>query len=80
MTIYRTIWGSDTIEISANFAEASCQVEGTNGRQVADFCHRPEQAMRYAVEQAAVADGLDMDDDETAEMIDDAVASMVEAA
>lgn len=54
---YVTKWGVDTIEISADFAQASCPVEGTNGRQVADFRHRPSAAMRYAVAREATAEG-----------------------
>jgi hypothetical protein len=78
ITTYRTEWGADTIEISANFAEASCSVAGTNGRQVADFCHDPEDAMRYAIEREARAEGLDPEDDETEAAIDAAVANMEE--
>lgn len=75
-TTYRTRWGSDTVEIRADFARAECPVEGTNGRQVADFRHRPAEAMRYAVEAEARAEGLDPEDDEVAGMIDEAAAAM----
>lgn len=78
MTTYRTEWGASTVEITANFAQASCPVYGTNGCQVADFQHRPAKAMRYAVEAMAQADGLDPEDDATAEAIENAVANMEE--
>ena len=71
---YRTIWGTDTIEIRADFSQASCPVQGTNGRQVADFHHRPREAMRYAVEAEARADGLDVEDEEVIGQIDAAVS------
>jgi hypothetical protein len=76
VTTYKTRWGADTIEIRADFTQASCQVIGTNGRQVADFRHRPADALRYAVRAEAVAEGFDPDDPEVAEAIDDAVAGM----
>lgn len=73
-TTYQTTWGADTIEISADFSQASCPVEGTNGRQVADFRHSPQAAMRYAVALEARAEG---DIDQAA--VDSAVADMEEA-
>lgn len=79
MTTYRTEWGADTIEISADFTQAANQVIGTNGRQVADFQHRPEQAMRYALEREAQAEGMDLQDAETIEGIQAAVEAMVDA-
>lgn len=76
MAKYSTrIWG-DVIEIEANFAEASSQIMGTNGRQVADFRHDPATAMRYALEQFAVESGSRLDDEEVQGAIDDAVAGM----
>lgn len=77
-TTYRTVWGADAIEITADFAQASCPVEGTNGRQVADFRHEPAEALRYAIESEARAEGLDPEDGEVAALIDNAVANMVE--
>ena len=67
MTKYRAIWSGDYVWIEADFSVASCPVKGTNGRQVADFKHRPKLAMRYALERMALADGLDP------ENVDDAV-------
>jgi len=77
MEKYRTIYG-DVIEIEADFAQASCEVLGTNGRQVADFQHRPSKAMRYAVNRYAVECGEDIDDPAIQEAIDNAVADMEE--
>ncbi len=77
MTTYTTTWGSDTIEITADFTQAADQVIGdAAGRQVADFQHRPEQAMRAVLEDVAQADGLDICDPDTTELIDEAVAGM----
>jgi len=78
MTTYRTQWGSDSVEIQADFARAECPVHGTNGRQVADFQHSPTKAMRYALAIAARADGLDPEDEAIDEAIDRAVAEMEE--
>ena len=64
-TTYRTTWGADTIEVSADWAEASCPVSGVSGgQQVADFRHRPVLAMQGALAECAVADGLDADESE----------------
>jgi peptidyl-tRNA hydrolase len=78
MTTYRTNWGMETIEIRANFAEASCPVQGADGFQVADFCHRPADAMRHVIETEARAEGLDLDDKDTQAEIAAAVANMEE--
>lgn len=78
MTTYSTQWGADTIEIRADFSQASCPVHGTNGRQVGDFGHRPASAMRYAIEHEARAEGLDPEDEDVAEQIDNAVEDMEE--
>ncbi len=78
MTTYRTKWGSDMIEISADFAQASDQVAGTNGRQVADFRHNPSVAMRYTIEREAETEGLDINDVGVEEWINDAVDTMTE--
>lgn len=77
-TTYRTTVAGDVIEISANFAEASCPVEGTNGRQVADFRHRPVLAMDYAVRRYYRECGEDVDSEEISGAIDDAVEAMIE--
>lgn len=70
ITLYKTKWGSDTIEIAADFSQASCQVWGVSGgRQVADFRHDSTLAMRSALEDCALADGLDLDDEVTERMI-----------
>ena len=79
MTTYRTKWGSDDVVMLANFAEASCPIDGDQrGRQVADFRHRPEAAMRAILEDEASDEGFDAESPETIEMIDDAVAAMTE--
>src|SRR5690606_20538596 len=71
---YRTEWGSDTIEISADWSQAACIVDGVpGGRQVADFRHCPREAMRAAVEHEAKAAWLDLDDPEVQEQVNNAV-------
>lgn len=76
MATYRTRWGADTVEIRANFNESSCVIEGMDQRQVAEFQHRPDKAMRHAIELLARDDGRDLD--ECADEIDAAVAKMAE--
>lgn len=51
MTKYRCFWHGEAVEIEADFAQASCPVKGTNGRQVADFRHRPTKAMEYVLKR-----------------------------
>lgn len=69
-TTIHTRWGSDTIAVSADWAQSSCPVEGdAHGRQVADFRHDPTEALRAAVMDAAMADGLsESDADQLAEV------------
>lgn len=76
MATYQTEWGADAIEIRADFAQASCPVEGTGGMQVADFQHRPAWAMRHAIEMMIRAEGR-VPEDCTRE-IHVALASMIE--
>jgi hypothetical protein len=75
-TTYATKWGATTVEIAADFDQASCPVEGADGMQVADFRHSPQKAMRHVLEQMARADGDDPESDATAALIDDAIAEM----
>lgn len=76
---YRTQWGDDTIEISADWSQAACIVDGVPGaRQVAAFRHYPSNAMRAALEAMAKAEFLDIDDTEVQEQIDNAIENMEE--
>ena len=73
MTTIYTKWGSDIIAVSADWAQASCPVEGDeHGRQVADFSHSPEAALRAALEDCASHER--MSDDEAEEAIDEAMS------
>lgn len=57
-----TTWGNDIIAVSADWSEASCQIEGdSHGRQVAEFCHHPNAALRAALEDKAQSEGLPLD-------------------
>ena len=80
MTTYKTTaWGCD-FEISANFAEASCPVIGDDhGRQVADFRHCPQAAMRSQLEECADAEGGDCEDPEAVAEIEKALDAMTES-
>ena len=64
MSTLKTRWGSDIISVSANWNEASDQVTGdiTGGYQVADFRHRPQRALRRALEQCAAEEGMSAED------------------
>lgn len=78
MTTIYTKWGSDIIAVSADWAQASCPVEGDeHGRQVADFRHSPEAALRAALEDCASIEG--MDDDEAEKAIDAAMSKATHA-
>lgn len=78
-TTYTTRWGSDDISVTADWAQASCPVEGDeHGRQVADFRHDGEAALRTALEDCASMEG--MSDDESASMIDAAMVEAIEVA
>ena len=66
-TTYSTKWGSDRVAVSADWAQASCQVDGdAHGRQVADFRHSGMAALRAALEDCASAEGMDEDEAESA--------------
>jgi hypothetical protein len=74
MTTYRTnIWG-DTYDVSGDFSQASSPVDGpSGGRQVADFRHSPEAAMREMLEESASSGGDDPEE------YADEIAAAVEA-
>lgn len=74
-TTYTTTWGSDEIVIAADFAEASAQIEGLGDRQVADFGHSPRKAMKAALMECAVAEGIS-NDDGTDELIEESLSKM----
>lgn len=78
ITKISTKWGSDKIEVYADWSQASCQVMGDieGGYQVADFCHSKYAALRKALGQCAMYDG--MDEDESEPLIDRAMKKAVE--
>ena len=79
ISTHRATWGSETIEISADWDQSSSPVWGVEGgHQVADFRHRVEMAMRAALEDCARAEGI-LGEPETDAMIREALATMVEA-
>ena len=81
MSTIRTTWGSDTVSVSADWGQASCPIAGdlAGGYQVADFRHRPERALRRALEQCAQAEGASLDDPDTQAEIDAALADAEES-
>lgn len=59
-TTYRAKVGGDWVEVTADWAQASCPVGGdAHGRQVADFRHSGLAALRAAVEQLFLDSGDD---------------------
>lgn len=80
MTTLIATWGSDTVSVTADWAQASCPITGDldGGYRVADFRHRPERALRRALEQMAVASGESLDDSDTQAEIEAALEEAVE--
>jgi hypothetical protein len=74
-----TSWGSDTIAVEANWAQAAEQIKGDleGGYVVGDFAHRPLAALRKALEQCASAEGMTRGESEP--LIDLALERAVEA-
>ena len=73
---HETVWGDITVSVSADWAQASCSVEGdTHGRQVADFRHCWKRALRAQLEDMTSIEG--MDDDEAKAAIDKAMGNAV---
>ena len=73
---YAAEWGSIEVTISADWAQASCPIEGLEGWQVATARHRPATAMREALYRLAVSEG--MDEGERCEKINEAMETMEE--
>ena len=79
MTTYRTTCWGETHEVSADWAQASSSVDGCDGRQVADFQHCPERAMRWALMREANAGGFHPEapeDDDDREALAEIVAAV----
>ena len=78
-TTYTTRIFSDTVSITADFAQASSPVTGdiSGGYQVAAFSHSPTKAMRRALEQLVEASGGSIEN--YIDQIDKAIGKMIEA-
>lgn len=64
-TTYSARWGSSIVSVCADWAQASCPVEGDDhGRQVADFEHSPWRALRAQLEECARIEGMSEDEAE----------------
>jgi hypothetical protein len=79
MSTISTKWGSDTIRVSANWGNASCQIAGDldGCYRVASFQHNPRLALRKALEQCASIEGMPMH--ERGETIDAAMEHAIES-
>ena len=77
-TTYTTRIFSDTVSITADFAQASSPVTGdiSGGYQAADFQHSPAAAMRRALEQLIEASGDSVED--FSDQIANALRNMIE--
>jgi hypothetical protein len=75
---YFTIVCGDEIALTADFAQAACpiQCDYLCGRQVADFRHWPNLAMRAAVEEYLSMGGDSLNKRARAKVIADAVEAM----
>jgi hypothetical protein len=69
----QTNWGEKIVEISADWSNPARLIEGLPGHRVADFRHNPKAALRQALLKWASADGLDLKDRVTQNMIERAV-------
>ena len=79
MATYRTsMWGK-TVAIAGDFSKASSPVYGVGGGRGVDyFHHRPEWALRAALEEFAFSCGEDLDDDNVLDDIDMALENIIE--
>jgi len=76
-TTYAAGFCGDTYEITADFADASCPIEGdSHGRQVAYFRHSPRAAMEAKLREMVQMSGDDPD--KSAEEIEAALDAMTE--
>lgn len=74
-TIY-TRRGSQIITVSADWSQGSCVVKGDPcRRQVADFQHEPEEALRAALENCTLLEGMPAHNTKAA--IEEAMATAV---
>jgi hypothetical protein len=73
-TTYATQYRGVVIEVTADWASASADVDGLPGWQVADCRHRPSLAMRAAIERECIASGDDVDELAVTRAIADMVA------
>ena len=80
------IWG-ESYSLRADFGSASSRIErddedggwGETGRQVADYSHSPELAMRAELEQSVTASGDDPEELHIASDIYSAIEKMTSA-
>ena len=78
-------WGANEIyAVAANWAQAASPVMvwgneysgwccDEHGRQVADFCHKPREALNSILREAILADGDNPDDVDIKSILDSAV-------
>jgi hypothetical protein len=87
MTIYETSFFGDVYKLRADFTQATDSIMRDDedgdwidtGKQVADFAHRPEDAMRWELDEAVMAGGDNPYDPEniSADEIETAISEMI---
>ena len=68
-----TKWGSDTVAVTADWSEMDGLIDGLDGYQVASVGHSPLAALRIALEQCARSEGMDLEEEETQDLIESAL-------
>jgi hypothetical protein len=58
----RTTWGTDIVELSADWSNPDSKIDGLPGYWVGDFHGRPYRALSFALWWCAMSDGLDTND------------------
>jgi len=70
-------WGAFEVSVSKDLGPASSRVEGVSeARQVEDFRQMAWATLRAALEKCAETEGMDIEDEETIDMIEHAMAGM----
>jgi hypothetical protein len=69
----QTNWGEKIVEISADWSNPACLIEGLPGHRVVNFRHNPKAALRQTLLKWASADGLDLEARETKDRIKRAI-------
>jgi len=71
---FSTKWRNTLIEVSADWTNPADPIDGLTDHIVADFSGNGTEALRAALQDLAEADGLSLDDMQTKDLIDKAMA------